>query len=1030
MQNKTEYLKDLSRNADFEESECNKNILLKYSGIQESLPFQIYFQNEFSNLIKKDLFKKEFFLKEEKDDIDIIGSINNTIVKDIEEKNQRKEEKKQREEEKKKREEEKKIKKEEKKQKRDNKNLIMSDNNNSLKNLSNDDENNNKDLQNNDFNISNIDSSNNNSSIIQSFTSINNSITENTSKNNINDSDLSYMMDIVQEKLQQNMNNIDEIILEKEKLFNQIINENNESKDNRLIYFEDTNNLLGSQFENSATKYIFELINCLSPTRDFSFYYNVTLKSEHLNKIFIKKGLNEIKGNIQLDFVIRDLRIIDLMNILVYLYPNIINLNGLKKAPFKTDKELNFNQLVKLRNHYKNSTDKIDIFGEIGSNIFTEDEKIGQLEKYTKINENIEKLMDIDVNEADKILKFLKMKKENKKLIMFLTNGIFSNIFINELSKKKFFEAQEEHSTNSLIIYLNSNYISKENIIIDDLIFNYYEDKKQMKNEKHILQEKGKDIILEEEKKKKIFVEQLIDLKKRKIKQNKINEKFRKISLKLNNFEKNLKAINKNYASFVKKENIDLNMNKFTNIFIGIEKKIIESLGANLDKLDKIKLQENIEGKFDYEINILLLHHKNKNFEKNIFEKIRYKDKIIKVYDLEYIYDSNFYSYDKVESEILFRKNKKIFIIVLLCTTLLQDYLFLDKISKSLISNYLSYLYIIFQDEKIFLPSTEFEGLPFGHIIKYSYKKNIEEKIKDNIMIQFIEIDKYYEKFVIKRTKYAKITEYYDKIYKYILIRSSSNNINEKNINSENIIEKYTKLLVEKISQDICFYLTLNIDKTEEIKKMIEKDLELIIDNGTIIQLFLKEKAITKIIDDLSSILNNFSKTLIDNNKNNNNYINIEELDYNEYYKEIISIDGTPIIYNDNEEKAENEAKSINDDNEEDMLNKENQTIDNNDESDKKDISKGKANDDKDSKLNSQELDILNISPKETTKKPGNKEDNFKIQFLIEGIKDNIKESLTLVNLNLYYTYFFEDISKIFKNHTLKLLSKKVIKEK
>ena len=153
-----------------------------------------------------------------------------------------------------------------------------------------------------------------------------------------------------------------------------------------LSYFVNTNNLSGEQFEKAGIKYIFQLINCISFKQDFHFYYNIVINSNNLNKVFDKYNLISIE-KVQLDFIISDLKIVDLINMLIYLYPNIINLQNLKKNPFK--KEMDFNSLVELRNEYLKSNKRIDVLGELGHNIFNEEEKIDQLIKYRKIIYNI-----------------------------------------------------------------------------------------------------------------------------------------------------------------------------------------------------------------------------------------------------------------------------------------------------------------------------------------------------------------------------------------------------------------------------------------------------------------------------------------------------------------------------------------------------------------------------------------------------------------------------------------------------------------
>jgi len=53
---------------------------------------------------------------------------------------------------------------------------------------------------------------------------------------------------------------------------NKLSNDAKESTEARIKYFDDCNGLIGSSFENSSKKYIFELLNCISMNRDFFFF--------------------------------------------------------------------------------------------------------------------------------------------------------------------------------------------------------------------------------------------------------------------------------------------------------------------------------------------------------------------------------------------------------------------------------------------------------------------------------------------------------------------------------------------------------------------------------------------------------------------------------------------------------------------------------------------------------------------------------------------------------------------------------------
>lgn len=275
--------------------------LLKYLAIQDTIPFQTYFENQFIRIIEKDSLKKHLIFRREEIDFNIIDffitKIHNEQV------------------------------------------------DNSKKQIEN---------------IKEIKHSREEKSRIQTNDSNNKSLKKNKTKNDStknNTSNISFNMAIIQQKLDaKKEEEIEELISQKENLLEQIINENNESKKNRLIYFVDTNNLSGEQFEKAGIKYIFELINCLSVKQDFYFYHDIKLNSDILNSILKKNKLNEI-NNAQLEFVISDLRIIDFINLLIYLYPNILDLNNLKQNPFT--KGMDFNTLLQLRKKYKNSQKKL-----------------------------------------------------------------------------------------------------------------------------------------------------------------------------------------------------------------------------------------------------------------------------------------------------------------------------------------------------------------------------------------------------------------------------------------------------------------------------------------------------------------------------------------------------------------------------------------------------------------------------------------------------------------------------------------------
>ena len=781
----------------------------------------------------------------------------------------------------------------------------------------------------------------------------------------------------IRQKLEENQEDIEEIISQKEYLLNQIINENIKSNKNRLTYFVDTNNLSGIKFEKEGIKYIFELLNCLSIKQDFNFYYDIVIKEDKFKKIF--KNLDEIRG-IQLDFIINDLKIIDLINMLIYLYPNIIDLNNLKENPFV--KGMDFNKLKILRAKYKKSQSRIDIFGEIGKNIFTEDEKIGQVIKYTNLYNNIKQLKKKDDKEIDTLFEELKIKKDNKKLILFLTNGDYSKIYNKNLPLEKLIKIQNESNINSLIIYLKDVYDSKERNVIDNLTLNY-----NLNNGKNK------------------FIKQLIDLKQKKIKQYLINDNFQNISFKLNIIENKIKTIEKDYSEYLKDKNEKLMMNEFTSLFLEKESDITRYMNSRFEEVFQLKLNENIS--FDHEIDIILLHAENESINSDIFKKLAIKesDKIRKInfYELEYEHNSKqFFSFDKIKDNLTKESKKKIYIIISLLNKI-EDFFFASLLFKNIINNYLSYLYFITKKENSF-DSVYFHN---SHVKKYIYHQEIENDIKKDIENSLEEIQDNYKNYLIINRKYTRILDEYNKLYKYTLMTSEYNKINKEKMRYKELINEHKQLLIEKIAQDISFIISLTLKYKNNIKDLIKEDLESIINktNENVIQLFLNEKSIIK---ELSNILNDFMKNLEENDKNSI-YKNLTEEEKNfKYEEEIISEDGIQKIYKDDDSDEnesndiiEDESKIVNEEKKEEFCNN---------------ISVG------DNKIINIDENIL--------KDEISTENSFKIDFNIQDIEDKLKYSIILINLKLYYKFFYNEISKIFINNVLRVLSEQVLERR
>ena len=575
------------------------------------------------------------------------------------------------------------------------------------------------------------------------------------------------------------------------------------------------------------------------------------------------------------------------------------------------------------------------------------------------------------------------MKQNNKKLVLYITNGNYSSICEKNLNNEKIFLAQNKYKINSLIIYLKSKPNSKENNEIASIILN-----KNLNNGQNK------------------FIEQLIDLKRKKIKQSQINEKFKSISYKLNNIEKRLRDSENEYSNFVNANKEQLMMNEFTRIFMKYESKIINYKSIPFDYLNQIKLKENLNS--DFEINIILLHSEEEILNKDIYSELKVEPpNSINVYDLTYNYGYYVYTLDGIKNELSKKSKKKIYIIISLYTQL-DDYVFLYQLFP-LIPNYLSYLYIIEKTEIIF----DIVYFDKSHIIKYKNSLDAEKEIKIDIEKKLEEIKNNYIKYFIYSKKYYKILDEYNKLYKDIIITNQDNIINDqKKMKFKEIIKEHKALLIDKISQDISFILSFSTKHKNEIKQLIGEELESIIDviEQPIIKGFIEQQTVT---NELSFILDNFIKTLKENN-NNNIYENLKEEKKDIKFKdEIISINGIQEIYMDdnvNNDNDDNTSNSNDDNDNGDYLRLTNKDGDGDGADDNKDDGQNK---------NSFANHTSNID----------NENNFKINLLIEEIKNKLKYSITLINLKLYYKYFGTVISKYFINNVMKSISKKVLEE-
>ena len=741
-------------------SQINPNILFKYINLQDNIPFEIYYKNILHRIETKDKVKKNCWLREQNisPEFDIVKIINDIINKS----NMRlptslKEEKKTKE---------------------------GVNQNNSLTKQE-------KKKKNKMINNNNDDTSNNNNTVDNSQD------LDNTS---------SHFSNLFELKIQGESGLNKELESYEKKVFSDIMEKTKDSQDSQIKYFDDCNNLYGESFEKKIIKYIFELFNCFSEERDFVFYSNIKKKCDKFDEIFTKLNLNKL-NEIQFDFAIYNVKLIDFINVVIYLYNNIIDFSNLKIEPFKDG--MNLSELINIKKNpiYKNH--RIDIIGEIGGNIYNEQNKIDQLTKYDNLFKNLDYLKKNKKDTFDSLMNSLKMTDiSNHKVLLFITNGDFENFIENETAKLsdppehekyKFKKTQKKINMNSLSLYINSNKISKFDFLIEKLILDY--DSKISSCEDNDF---GKIL-------KQIKIEKL---------QNYItSHKYKEIVKKFDAIEK-ANQIEGAVIDYLKKKERQLLKQTLLDFF-KLKNSITQEITVNQEMLDLYKTID-IKKEFIkdiHRINVLFFINnqikpeeidiKGKNINKYCFtysfEKM-FKDKSCDNNLIDY---NKFWMKYKKEKEQLKSDIKNSTTIIVFVTNSFrnQEIVFLKLFCQDNNLNFLSYFFIYEIKNSCVIIDMILDCFHEKHIVKKLYSENICKEIEEFISHNKDKMEKSFNIFYQKKKKYNSIIDTYNKY--------SKNTVFVEKGKSSNIpVENYTnqkELLKLKIQQDILFYLTLSI---------------------------------------------------------------------------------------------------------------------------------------------------------------------------------------------------------------------------
>ena len=678
------------------------------------------------------------------------------------------------------------------------------------------------------------------------------------------------------------------------------IEKEKEKKIKSISYYEDVSEINGNAFENDSIHYIFQKIYSVAKNKDFSIIYNIEPNIKKVNSIFEGNDKLYTLDKIQFDFIILNLKIADLIEFLIENY-YIIHSNSKLRFAFKNKKFFTLEDLNSLKEDKKICEERIDIIGESGVNIFNEEEKCSQLLKYSKLIHNINYL--IKENKKEELLNLLDLlylNSNNKKLILFITNGTHSN-FINS-KNHKFLQLQEKLSVDSLLIYRNKKLLYRT-IFLDKLI------KKFKKEEKKILDD------FYEIKFEKIIKESLE------------SPYYEKVVKKLSKIEKKIKYIKTDLFDYFSKQNIFIEL--CNDIMHIIKKKYIKTLSKDKIEMLKNKLNKNNDFKEFKELNEANSETVDKkiyiiNTEKNMEEKankIIDKFKENKKSNIMYEVSNNF--------KILYEKKSNIYKIIILF------------VNESFFNNFknLSKIHVLQDDLQI---------NKLNPIILYIKNKEMEtsfNKYKDLFQLNFncINNDNQLQNVIteIINNKYNidLFRKYNDlikeeKYYKYIINRYI--NIFNKTIYKEKKekYEKYEKIFI-KISQDIQFLQNfdfdynniIDVETKNKINEIIKhEDIKILIDKFLEETKILEEinKALIEFEEDIAEIKkaknrnkiesNTKSSNLVNNNINENISNNISENMNNE--NKIESIPNNNINFDKNkiEEKSNNENNIEEDD--------------------------------------------------------------------------------------------------------------------
>ena len=129
----------------------------------------------------------------------------------------------------------------------------------------------------------------------------------------------------------------------------------------------------------------------------------------------------------------------------------------------------------------------------------------------------------------------------------------------------------------------------------------------------------------------------------------------------------------------------------------------------------------------------------------------------------------------------------------------------LNELCNNIAINYLCYLFVFNHNSTREIDISYFNNFHKNHIYFFLYSNEILKVIINKYGKIQNQIKKNYSLYLTNRVKYYSITNEYNKLYKYEIFDDKED---KKYSDLGDIIEQYKNLFVEKIKQDLCFYLT------------------------------------------------------------------------------------------------------------------------------------------------------------------------------------------------------------------------------